>query len=74
MPQWYPAMPRTPFRDRVVKLWAAVAGAFACLAVGLGAGFAIGHAADDDGPARFGCPPGGACLEPGLRYHFGSRP
>jgi hypothetical protein len=70
MPQWYPAVPRTPFRDRVIRLWAALAVAAACLVVGLGVGIAIGHATSDDdrGPGRFDRFPGG----PG-RPDFGQR-
>jgi hypothetical protein len=71
MPRWYPALPRTPFRDRIVKLWAALAIATAGLAVGLGVGFAIGHATGDDdgGQGHFKRLPGGP--GPGLGDRFG---
>ena len=56
MPQWYPATPRQPFRDRTTRLWVALVAGLACLIVGLGVGVAIGHATGDDhrGPGRFG--------------------
>ena len=76
MPQWYPAVPKRPFSERVIKLWVALAVALACLVVGLGVGVAIGHAtADDDrGPGRFDRFPGGPGMRDGHRFGFGNRP
>jgi hypothetical protein len=71
MPQWYPAVPRRPFRERTTKLWLALVVGLACLLVGLGVGIPIGHAIghDDRGPGEFDRFPGG----PGFRNHDGQR-
>jgi hypothetical protein len=84
MPQWYPAMPRRPFRERTTKLWIALVTGLACLIVGLGVGIAIGQAAGDDddrGPGRFRrFPDGGPGFSQrdgqrdGRRFGWGNRP
>jgi hypothetical protein len=69
MPQWYPAVPRTPFRDRTTRLWLALTVALACLVVGLGVGVAIGHATGDDdrAPGHFERFPDGPGFRDGPR-------
>jgi hypothetical protein len=77
MPQWYPAVPRQPFRERTTRLWLALVVALACLIVGLGVGVAIGHATggDDRGPGRFQrFPGGGPGYGDGQRFGWGNRP
>jgi hypothetical protein len=75
MPQWTPATPRQPFRDRTTRLWIALVAGLACLVVGLGVGVAIGHATghDDRGPGRFGRFPGDGG-GPGFGMRDGRRP
>jgi hypothetical protein len=70
MPQWYPAAPRRPFRERTTKLWITLVAGLVCLLIGLGAGIAIGHAIGhhDRGPGRFERFPGRG---PGFSHRHG---
>lgn len=56
MPQWRPTMPRTPFVERTIRLWLALALALACLVAGLIVGTLVGQAANHDD--RYDRPPG----------------
>lgn len=48
-----PAAPRTPFHQRVVRIWWAIGVALACLVVGAGTGSLITHLAERNGtPSR----------------------